>query len=220
MSEPHASEQVTHAQKAGVVLLALFAMLVVVLGVLQFRSTIYGPFVTSPSKDAGPATDIARLLEDDEVRLQRIDTDQDGLSDFEELTFYETSPYIPDTDSDGVSDSAEVEAGTDPNCPEGESCEGFNAADGNGAEGNFENPLFDTYEDPLDNVTDTIGVGATTTPSLDTLNTEDRLSVLSIASNPDALRDLLRTNTELTDEQIDDLSDEFILEIAAEILAE
>ncbi len=51
------------------------------------------------------------------------DTDKDGLSDYNELNLYCTSPYIADSDSDGIMDGAEVKAGTDPNCPVGKTCQ-------------------------------------------------------------------------------------------------
>lgn len=58
----------------------------------------------------------------DLATLQQKDTDSDGLSDFEEQYVDATSPYLADSDSDGISDSVELTAGTNPNCPEGESC--------------------------------------------------------------------------------------------------
>jgi len=50
------------------------------------------------------------------------DSDEDGLSDWDESNLYSTSPYLQDSDSDGISDRDEVTAGTNPNCVEGEEC--------------------------------------------------------------------------------------------------
>jgi len=50
------------------------------------------------------------------------DIDGDGLSDWEEINWHKTSPYLSDTDSDGISDYDELVKGTDPNCPEGQAC--------------------------------------------------------------------------------------------------
>ncbi|MCX6785420.1 MAG: hypothetical protein NTZ18_01040 [Candidatus Komeilibacteria bacterium] len=43
------------------------------------------------------------------------DSDNDGLSDREEVKVYKTDPLNPDTDSDGYLDGAEVKAGYNPN---------------------------------------------------------------------------------------------------------
>lgn len=62
------------------------------------------------------------LLEMSDEQLKLQDSDRDGLTDFEELRVYGSSPYIADTDSDGITDFDEVRQGGDPNCPQGENC--------------------------------------------------------------------------------------------------
>jgi hypothetical protein len=64
-------------------------------------------------------------MQDDQLRAQ--DSDQDGLTDYEELRVYGTSPFIADTDSDKIADADEVKAGGDPNCPVGKNCTLANA---------------------------------------------------------------------------------------------
>jgi hypothetical protein len=44
----------------------------------------------------------------------KVDTDQDGISDFDEINQYKTNPNIPDSDNDGVSDGVEIIGGFDP----------------------------------------------------------------------------------------------------------
>lgn len=107
----------TREQKVGFIFMLVFAILTVGLGGLQLRNTIYGPFVIRAPKDA-----LASVTTDTDTRLKNIDTDHDGLSDYDELNQYETSPYLPDTDSDGISDKVEIDRGTDPLCPEGTKC--------------------------------------------------------------------------------------------------
>lgn len=51
------------------------------------------------------------------------DTDGDGITDYDELYIYHTSPYLVDTDGDGIPDGVEIKNGTDPNCPEGKTCQ-------------------------------------------------------------------------------------------------
>ncbi len=108
-------------QKVGFSFMLVFSFLALGLGMIQLRTNIFGPFVKANPGDA-QAIDQAQLLFDEAIKLQRIDTDQDGMNDFEELNFYATSPYLPDTDSDGISDKKEIDNGTDPNCPEGKDC--------------------------------------------------------------------------------------------------
>lgn len=60
---------------------------------------------------------------DEFVASQNQDTDKDGLSDYDEVYIYNTSPFLDDSDSDGYSDYDELNSGHDPNCPVGEICE-------------------------------------------------------------------------------------------------
>ena len=56
------------------------------------------------------------------AELKEKDTDQDGLTDYQELYQYYTSMFLEDTDSDGYTDLQEVNSGNDPVCPSGEDC--------------------------------------------------------------------------------------------------
>ncbi len=44
-----------------------------------------------------------------------VDTDADGISDYDEVNIYHTDPNDPDTDHDGVPDGKEIESHTNPN---------------------------------------------------------------------------------------------------------
>jgi len=46
-----------------------------------------------------------------------VDSDNDGISDTDEINIYGTNPYNPDSDGDGVADGAEISAGSDPTDP-------------------------------------------------------------------------------------------------------
>lgn len=51
-----------------------------------------------------------------EVEKQKtLDTDGDGLTDYDELYVYRTSPYLKDTDGDGYPDNIEVAGTSNPN---------------------------------------------------------------------------------------------------------
>ena len=47
-----------------------------------------------------------------------VDSDKDGISDYDEITVFGTDPFHPDTDRDGVLDSIEIMRGTDPLVPD------------------------------------------------------------------------------------------------------
>ena len=99
-------------------------------GAVNFRRSINLPFAL---KEAEPLAAISV------PELSKIDTDKDGLSDYDETTAYGTSPYLTDTDSDGTSDAKEIEQGKNPNCPEGKTCAlattpGATATTGQGAD--------------------------------------------------------------------------------------
>ncbi|MCB0012598.1 MAG: L-fucose mutarotase [Anaerolineales bacterium] len=66
-----------------------------------------------------PDTDDDGLSDYDEVitygtNPTEVDTDSDNLSDFDEINVHQTNPNNPDTDRDGVLDGVEVAQGTDP----------------------------------------------------------------------------------------------------------
>ncbi|MCF7795883.1 hypothetical protein K9M42_02215 [Patescibacteria group bacterium] len=67
---------------------------------------------------------LERKKEDDSYYVddKLVDTDGDGLSDFDEENIFFTSKYLVDSDGDGVSDFLEIKTGTDPNCLTGSSC--------------------------------------------------------------------------------------------------
>ncbi len=121
--QPAQAEGITWKHKATVGFLAVFAVSAIFLWAIQFKSNLA---INKPSPE-GRQAGASKTNEPD---LRKIDTDQDGLSDYDELYFYNTSPYLEDTDSDGLEDKAEIEIGEDPNCPKGENCFSGSVEDG------------------------------------------------------------------------------------------
>lgn len=107
-------------QKIAAASLAVFAVLIVALWAAQLKNNIYGPF----NKPAGKNQAVSQAQTSDEA-LKTKDTDGDGLSDYDELNLYKTSPYLEDTDGDGLKDGEEIKNGADPNCPKGRTCSGL-----------------------------------------------------------------------------------------------
>ena len=106
-------------QKIAAASLAVFAFLIIIMWFAQLKNNIYGPF-NGPINQA----QIASEEENSDEALKNKDTDGDGLSDYDELNTYKTSPYLEDTDGDGIKDGEEIKGGTDPNCPQGKTCTG------------------------------------------------------------------------------------------------
>lgn len=55
-------------------------------------------------------------------KLKKLDTDGDGLSDYDELFTYKSSPYLWSSAGDGISDGDKIKRGLDPNCPVNKVC--------------------------------------------------------------------------------------------------
>ena len=99
----------------------VFAVCAIVFGFIRVGQNIR--LSLAGSEQAG--TDTQLNINDavfDEVKQRVLDTDEDGLKDWDELNTYGTSPYLADTDSDGTNDAQEVEAGEDPTCAAGRTC--------------------------------------------------------------------------------------------------
>ncbi|MFW6347840.1 MAG: OmpA family protein, partial [Cyclonatronaceae bacterium] len=110
-------------------------------------------------------------LEDEE--LQQMDSDGDGVSDYDEMFVHDTDPLGSDSDDDGLSDGDEVDVyGTDPLNPDTDE-DGLNDYD--------EVMVHNT--DPL--VADTDGDGLSDFDEIDTYNTDP----LSTDTDGDGLSD-------------------------------
>lgn len=69
-------------------------------------------------KDSAKDADGDKLTNAEEITLGTspalADTDEDGLSDYDEVKKYKTNPLKEDTDGDGISDNGEIKLGLDP----------------------------------------------------------------------------------------------------------
>lgn len=192
----------TIQQKLSFTMLVVFGILIVVLGFLQMRNTIYTPFVIRASDLADPAN--AALFENDQVKLQSIDTDHDGLNDYEELQFFGTSPYLPDSDSDGIADKVEIDNHTDPLCPEGKKC-ATEATSTSTAQG---------ITPVLGNETG-IGQNPTTPAPASILS-----NLSSLSQDPQALRAMMLKTGSLSKEDLDKVDDATILQLAQNLISQ
>jgi len=109
------------SRKIAVIVFFIFAIIIIIFWVWQIREQINKPFFLTETT-VSTSTDL-------ETTLKSLDTDGDGLSNYDEIYVYKTSPYLQDSDSDGLLDNQEVLQGTDPNCPQGKNCNAVTPSD-------------------------------------------------------------------------------------------
>jgi len=126
-------QPLSKTQKISVAILGVFAIFVFVFWGAQFKKNLSGAYDYSNQPIASDNNSAGTINFDDSEALSDQDTDGDGLSDYDELNLYNTSPYLTDSDSDGYSDKDEIASKNNPNCPAGQVCYGGNVANGDAA---------------------------------------------------------------------------------------
>lgn len=200
-------------QKTGFVFMLIFAIMTIGLGGLQLRNTVYGPFIVKPSEKPS----LSRSVAADEARLKSIDTDHDGLNDWEELNQYTTSPYLADTDSDKINDKTEIDKGTDPLCPEGKQC-ATSADSGTTATSSLASALLGKTTDSLgilNEAVNTVTTGAQVTETNQTAQTpENNLEVEKIINDPVKLRALILKTGKIDSATLEKIDDQTLQKMA------
>lgn len=114
-------KNIPRKQKVAVFALAIGAIVIIVFWAWEFNNRLVSPFTADSDKKVNTVT----VNSSSTINVvNNVDTDHDGLSDYDETNNYKTSPYLEDTDSDGILDNEEVKNGTDPLCPTGKTCNG------------------------------------------------------------------------------------------------
>lgn len=118
-------ESWTAEQRLGVTVFAVCGLFTLGFSGWYVRAQIRAPFLASKTILDTSRQFVAKTNQDlvKEAELKTKDTDGDGLSDWDELNTYHTSPYLADSDSDGLSDGVEITQATDPNCPKDRDCQ-------------------------------------------------------------------------------------------------
>ncbi len=117
--------QFSKEQKVAITALTVCCLFLLLGGISQIRSYVRKPFLVSRQNLTKSIQILTQNTQDDQKIMddQKLkDTDRDGLSDYDELYVYHTSPYLVDSDSDGIPDGDEIARNSDPNCPEGKNC--------------------------------------------------------------------------------------------------
>ncbi len=196
------------SQKIAVAVLAFFALFIIIFWSISFKNSLSQPFAGGTKEAELPIGSSASNAQDNsQEALKSKDTDGDGLSDWDELYFYKTSPYLADSDSDGINDKAEVDNGTDPNCPEGRDCYD-NALLNSDKAVTPTSTVSSQFLDSTLNGTNTV-TNNQVNPSDSTQNLEDM--------DPAALRQLLLDNG-MDKSILDQISDEDLVKSVSDII--
>lgn len=153
----------TDKQIAGIFL--LIGVATIIIGYMQFKFNISSPFLNfSPDYNRKTNTQVEQEAL---LALRAKDSDGDGLTDYDELYQYYTSPYIKDSDSDGIDDLKEVNQDTDPNCPVGTECVQASSADINNNTNQTITNIADLTTEQLREILVKNGIPQTTVDQLD-----------------------------------------------------
>lgn len=174
------------------------------LGIFSIQKTVSDPSDKILAKRQQIVDEVQTRAAFEDQRLRTQDTDTDGLTDFEELSIYGTSPYLIDSDSDGFSDYEEIKTGNDPNCPSGTNCRSIPA----GAVGSQEQNSQDTFL--TDQFSDLLEA-----PTVEEVPTIDLTSL-----SPAEVRQLLVDSGEVTAQQLESIDDETLMSIYSEVINE
>mgnify|MGYP002725828836 CR=1 FL=1 len=203
-------------QKVAFLLLLFLGIGGIILGFRSFGSNLSRPFDLQIAEYAGEVFLTSSEQSDLEKEEQKTkDTDEDGLSDYDELYVFKTSPYLSDTDSDGFDDYTEVYSNNDPTCPIGTDCESVAASLEGAGSGTTAEEILETF--------------SPTTGSED-LSVYEELVGSDISSEQDVVqyfesmsleetRELL-LEAGLSQEQLDQISDEMLQELFNTALVE
>lgn len=221
--QPGLNTSLGKSQKIAAVSLAFFAFLVIIFWGWQFKRSLSEPFEYKGNKDSSfyaetiGAQDLASQEGDSEEALRNKDTDNDGISDWDELYFYKTSPYLEDSDSDGFTDKEEIDNEKDPNCPAGRDCYSSGIIDGDKTAASEQTSSEDSA---LSTLLEQLGYDENSTAPGETMPDPVSIGAL-LGGELDAatLRQLLLQNG-MQKEILDQISDEQLLASLREIMGE
>ena len=207
---------ISRGQKIAAAALAFFGLFVMVAWAIQLNKSIRAPFVYQGSKQT-----TFNNQANQELILKNQDTDSDGLSDWDELNVYKTSPYLEDTDSDGIDDKTEIEAGTDPNCPSGRDCYSSGLANPAGSEETatssevFNLPEASSIGSGINNLgnqsANNLNQATSQSKSTQSSIDEKYLKIISGDIDPASLRQILLEHG-MDKEMLDNISDEQLMQ--------
>jgi hypothetical protein len=103
-------------QKVSVVVLGICGGLAIALSLYNLRLSVMSPFLAKKSEMTTAKKIIGLTQEEEVAKQQRMDTDGDSLSDWDEVNIYHTNPNLRDSCGDGMADNIRVVSGKNLNC--------------------------------------------------------------------------------------------------------
>lgn len=182
------------------------AGLAIIFGGIRIAQQLKLSFVEESGNKTNQADDVL-----EETKQKVMDTDKDGLSDWDELKVYNTSPYLADSDSDKIDDALEIKNGTDPNCPKGKECGSKILKPSNSPAGQVQNDGGATTGTEA-----TAPTGDSPTPPYPPLGQGGTDATLPENLSAGEVRELLKQGG-IPDEQLKDASDEDLLKLYEEV---
>jgi hypothetical protein len=179
-------------------------------GFISLSNNIKSPFYTAPETEittTNNSTGEQTLSAAEIAALKSVDSDADGLSDYDETYTYKTSPYLADTDSDGYSDKQEIDSDHDPLCPAGRDCRNLET----------QAETQTTVELPTGVENSEAASAALNETATSTALTEEQKNQLKQLSATE-VRQLLLESGQMTQTQLDQITDEQLMQIFLESL--
>lgn len=191
--------------------LGVFAFVIIIMWMVQLKSSINNPLGNKSSNSNSETEECigGNCSGASDESLKAKDTDGDGLSDYDELNIYNTSPYLEDSDSDGFSDKQEIDNDKDPNCPTGRDC--------------YLDPLTsaeteaDIQDSTLNNLLEQYDYSEEDEAILEGAESFDFETLFGSSMSADDLREML-IQAGMDEEMLNQISDEELMDSYAEIL--
>lgn len=103
-------------QRVSVIFLLMCASLAVGISVYRVRANVLEPFLIDASSIEATKQIVGPTPAEQEAEQKRIDTDGDGVSDWDETNVYHTNSNVRDTCGDGMTDNVRIATGKNLNC--------------------------------------------------------------------------------------------------------
>jgi len=186
------------------------ALVIVALGTLFYgfislSAKIYSGANLQAQKNQNTPAEADNFI-DEVAKLKLLDTDKDGLNDYDEINVYGTSAYLADTDGDGYNDKKEIDTDHDPLCPKVDSCRG----DWTGKKSNATstNDIVPKIIAPENNLT-----------ASSSELTAEQMQLLGQLT-PSEVRELLKSLGQISEEQLSQIDDATLMQIYSEVLGQ